>query len=235
MLRRILNMLLRLVKSLFASAPDPRESEKAARHGHEDLLARITDARGRVQTIQLQLEHALASSRQEVASLLNEARRLVEIGREDAARLVLHRRQAALERIQSLEGQLARVTLEDQALAGVGERLESAIAVRSTHQHISAVRYDAAAVRATVTEALTGVSEEFSGLLAELSAASERAEYMESRADALDELVEIGVLSSDASLTHLPGAESHSTEVEALLECLSHTVGSECAPSHPHP
>ena len=140
------------------------------------------------------------------------------IGREDAARLVLHRRQAALERIHSLEGQLARVTLEDQALAGVGDRLESAIAVRSAHQQISAVRYDAAAVRATVTEALTGVSDEFSGLLAELSAASERAEYMESRADALDELVEIGVLSSDAPLPHLSGAESHPAEVEALLE-----------------
>ena len=235
MLRRIWNMLLRLVKSLFASAPDPRESEKAARHGHEDLLARITDARGRVQAIQSQLEHALASSRREVGSLLDEARRLVEIGHEDTARLVLHRRQAALERIQALEGQLARVTLEDQALAGVGDRLESAIAVRSAHQQISAVRYDAAAVRATVTEALTGVSDEFSGLLAELSAASERAEYMESRADALDELVEIGVLSSDAPLTHLSGAESHSAEVEALLECLSHTVGSECAPSHPRP
>ena len=218
MLRRIWNMLLRLVRSLFASAPDPRESEKAARHGHVDLLARITDARGRVQAIQSQLEHALASSRREVGSLLDEACRLVEIGREDAARLVLHRRQATLERIQSLEGQLARVTLEDQALAGVGDRLEGAIAVRSAQQHISAVRYDAAAVRATVTEALTGVSDEFSDLLAESITASERAEYMESRADALEELVEIGVLSSDAPLTHLSGAESHSAEVEALLE-----------------
>ena len=131
--RRIWNMLLRLVRSLFASAPDPRESEKAARHGHGDLLARITDARGRVQTIQSQLEHALASSRREAASLLEEARRLVEIGREDATRIVLHRRQAALERIQALEGQLARVTMEDQALAGVGDRLESAIAVRSVN------------------------------------------------------------------------------------------------------
>ena len=65
---------------------------------------------------------------------------------------------------------------------------------------------------------MTGVSDEFSDLLAESITASERAEYMESRADALDELVEIGVLSSDAPLPHLSGAESSSAEVEALLE-----------------
>ena len=218
MLRRIWNMLVRLVKSLFASAPDPRESEKAARRGHEDLQARITDARDRIQTIQSQLEHALASSRREVASLLDEARRLVETGREDAARVVLHRRQAVIDRVRVLDGQLARVTLEGQALASASDRLESTIVVRSAHQYVSAARYDAAAVRATVTEALTDVSDEFSGLLSELRQADERAEYMESRADALDELVEIGVLSSGVPTSQTVGVESHADEVETLLE-----------------
>ena len=230
MLRRIWNMLVRLVRSLFASAPDPRESEKAARRGHEDLLARVTDARGRVQTIQEQLEHAVASSRGEVADLLDEARRLVEAGREDAARMVLHRRQATLDRIRILDGQLARVTLEDQALASASDRLESEIAVRSARQGVSAARYDAAEARAKVTEALTDVSEEFSDLLAELRDADERAEYMESRADALDELVEIGVLSSHIPLPQTAGEESYSEEVEMLLGQMRHSVGSECCP-----
>ena len=218
MLRRIWNMLVRLVKSLFASAPDPRESEKAARRGYEDLQARITDARDRIQTIQSQLEHALASSRREVASLLDEARRLVETGREDAACVVLHRRQAVIDRVRVLDGQLARVTLEGQALASASDRLESTIVVRSAHQYVSAARYDAAAVRTTVTEALTDASDEFSDLLADLREADERAEYMESRADALDELVEIGVLSSGAPMSQTVGVESHFDEVETLLE-----------------
>ena len=224
MLRRIWNMLVSLVKSLFESAPDPRESEKATRQGHEDLLARISDARSRVQSIQGQLEHAIASSQREVARLLDEARVMVESGNEDAARVVLHRRQAVLYRVRVLDGQLTCVILEDQALAGARDRLESEMALRSARQGISAARYDAAEARAKVTEALTDVSDEFSDLLAELRAADERAEYMESRADALDELVEMGVLSSGAPMSQTAVGECRTDGVETLLEQMRRKV-----------
>ena len=211
-------MLVDLVRSLFASAPDPRESERSARDSHQELLARIVDARSRVQTIHAQLEHAVASSNREVASLLEEARRLVETGHEDAARVVLHRRQVVIDRVLLLDTQLARVTLEDQALAGASDRLESEMAVRFARQGVSAARYDAAEARARITEVLTDVSDEFSDLLSELRAADERAEDMEVRADALDELVGIGVLSPQLSLPQLVSDESHSDEVETLLD-----------------
>lgn len=216
MLLRIWNALVKLVRSLFESAPDPRESEKA-QGGCETLMARISDARGRVQSIREQLEHGVAVSQREVESLLHEARRLVEAGRDDAARVVLHRRQAALDRVRVLDEQLARVTLEDHALASASYKLESEIALRSARQGLSAARYDAAEARAKVTEALTDVSDEFSDLLAELRDADERAEYMESRADALDELVEVGMLKSHLSLPQTESMEPHRDEVEALL------------------
>ena len=218
MLLRMWNALVKLVKSLFESAPDPRESERSSQDSHEELLTRIAVARGRVQSIREQLEHGVALSQREVESLLHEARRLVEAGRDDAARVVLHRRQAALNRVRVLDDQLARVTLEDHALASASYKLESEMALRSARQDLSAARYDAAEARAKVTEALTDVSVEFSDLLAELRDADERAEYMESRADALDELVEVGVLSSYLSLPQTVSKESHRDEVEALLE-----------------
>ena len=194
MFRRIWLIFVRLVKSLFAPAPDPRKSETAARQRHEDLLARIADARSRVQTIHAQLERRVTASRREAPRLLDEARRLVETGHEDAARVVLRRRQTALDRIRLLDELLARVIWEGQTLASVEDGLKGEIAVRSAHQDAAAARFDAAEARATVTEALTGVSDDFSGVAAELRLADERAEHMESRADALDELVEIGVL-----------------------------------------
>ncbi len=216
MLRRIWDMIVKMVKSLFASAPDPRESENA-RAGHEELLARIAAARSRVQAVQDQLEHGVASCRREAATLLDEARRLVEGGHDDAARVVLHRRQAVLERVQVLDGQLERVMLEDQALASASERLESEIAIRTARHDLSAARYDAAEARARVTETLTDVSDEFSDVLFGLRDADERAECMEARADALDELVEIGVLSSYSTLPRLQDGESPYEEVEAVL------------------
>ena len=236
MLRRMWNMLVRLVKSLFASAPDPRGSETSARDRREELLARIADARSRAQTVQGQLERGVASSQREAANLFDEARRLVATGREDAARVVLHRRQAALDRVRVLDGQLERVLMEGQTLASASDRLESEIAMRSARQGVSEARYDAAEARARVTEALTDVSDEFSDLLAELRAADERSEYMESRADALDELVEIGVLSSSyVPMPQMTGAGSRSDEVEAVLEQMRGEVGSECASPHANP
>ena len=216
-------MLVELLRSLFASAPDPRESERA-QGGHEDLLARISAARGRIRTVQSQLERGVASSQREVADLLDEARRLVEAGRDDAARVVLHRRQTALERLRLLDSQLARIVLEDHALASAGDRLEGEMALRTARQGVSAARYDAAEARAKVTEALTDVSDEFSDLLAELCAADERAESMEARADALDELVDVGVLSLPVSSTQVLSAESSHDEVDTLLEKIMQEV-----------
>ncbi len=208
---------MKMVKSLFASAPDPRESEKS-RGSHEELLARIAAARSGIRAVQGQLEDGVASSRQEIASLFDEARRLVEGGRDDAARVVLHRRQVVLDRVCVLDAQLARVTHEDQVLASANDWLEGEMAIRSARQGVSVARYDAAEARAKVTEALTDVSEEFSELLDELWAADERAESMEARADALDELVEVGVLSTNLALPQVVGNESHTDEVETLLE-----------------
>ena len=216
MLRRMWDMLVKVVKSLFASAPDPREARRSP-GGYEELLARIAGAQSRIQTILAHLDDGVASSRREAAGLFDEARCLVEGGRDDAARVVLHRRQAVLDRVRVLEGQLARLTLEDQALANASERIESEIAIRSARQNLSAARYVSAEARARVTEALTDVSGEFSDLLAELKDADERADHMEARADALDELVEVGVLSPQHSLPQLASDESHPNEVETLL------------------
>ena len=223
MLRRIWDLIVKMVKSLFAPAPDPRESENA-HAGHEELLAGIAAARSRVQVVQDQLEHGVASCRREVASLLDEARRLMEGERDDAARVVLHRRQAVLDRVQVLDGQLERVMLEDQALASASERLESEIAIRTARHHLSVARYDAAEARARVTETLADVSDEFSDVLVGLRDADERAECMEARADALDELVEIGVLSSYSTLPRLPDGGYHSEEVEAVIAQIRHDV-----------
>ncbi len=68
-----------------------------------------------------------------------------------------------------------------------------------------------------VAEALTDVSDDFSDLLAEVWASDERPENMEARADALDELVEVGVLTPATTMSQVLCVESHSGEVESLL------------------
>ena len=59
-------------------------------------------------------------------------------------------------------------------------------------------RLEAAETRARVGEALSGISDELSSVSETLQAEDEHAEYMRARADAIDELVGLGVLPSSA-------------------------------------
>ena len=85
-------------------------------------------------------------------------------------------------------------------------RIESAIAVRSVRHGISAARYDDAETRVRVAEVLAEISEEFYDVVEGSSATDEHAEYMEARADALDELVEMRVLPSAGRSRILPSS-----------------------------
>ena len=219
MIPRMSDMLSRLVKPLLDPAPDPREREGSGRE-HEELLSRISDARSRVQAVQPRLRSWRSSAGREAASLLEEARRLVEGDNEAAARVVLRRRLVTLDRVSVMDSHLAQIAEEDRILENASVRLESEVAVRAVRYGISVARYDAAEARVTVTEVLAEISEEFSGMVGELSAADERTEDMEARADALDELVEMGVLSAAVCI---PGAASQgqrSNEVESLIDQL---------------
>ena len=219
MFPRILDTLSRLAGPLLKSAPDPREQNSPGR-GHEDLLLRITDARSRIQAVRTHLEDWHASATQEAADLLEEARRLVGADNEEAARVVLRRRASVFGRLTIMDEHLAQISEEDRILEDAGVRLESEITLRSVRYGISAARYDAAAARVTVTEVLSDISEEFSDVVEDLSVADERAADMEARADALDELVGLGVLMPAHLATPYPQPDVDSDEVERLLEQL---------------
>ena len=170
-------MLVKMVKSLFASAPDPRDPSERPRRTSSTEVAQ--GRRGLTKNGSLRFSSKV-----------------------DASLRLLHRRQAVLDRVSWA----ARPP-------DTRDQLEERIGARSF-----AARQNLAA--GSSGSLLTDVSGEFSDLLAELKDADERAEHMEARADALDELVGIGVLSPQLSLPQLVSDDSHSDEVESLLEKL---------------
>ena len=198
MMRRILSLLRSWIDALFAPAKDPREESTSVTRRQEELLARVHDARERIEAIRTQLEREMESGRREVPRLRDEARRLLHDDREDVARLVLRRRQAAVEHIRFLEDQIAQVDREAQTLAAIEDKLRTQIAAYSAHKDVATARFDAAEARVTVSEALSGISDELFDLPSTTSLTDERAEYMQARADAIDELVGLGVLPSSA-------------------------------------
>ena len=198
MIRRVLSILKSWIKALFAPAKDPREGPPSGRRRQADLLARVRDARERIEATRTTLEREMESSRGETARLRDEARRLLHDDREDVARLVLRRRQAAVEHVRFLEEQTAYVDRDAQALAAAEYMLRTEVAASATHKDVATARFDAAEARLTVSEALSGISDELLDLPSTTGLTDERAEYMQARADAIDELEGLGVLSYSA-------------------------------------
>ena len=198
MIRRILPLLGSWIDALFAPAKDPREESTPVTRRQQELLARVRDARKRIEAVRVHLERGMEPSREEIKRLRDEARRLLHDDREDVARLVLRRRQAAVEHIRFLEDQIAQVDREAQTLAAIEDKLRTQIAAYYAHKDVASARFDAAEARVTVSEALSGISDELFDLPSTTGLTDERAEYMQARADAIDELVGLGVLPSSA-------------------------------------
>ncbi len=194
MIRRILSILKSWIKGLLAPAKDPREGPTSARRRQEELLARVGDARERVEATRAHLERSMESGRGETMKLKDEARRLVGEDREDVARLVLRRRQAVVEHVRFLEEQADQIGKEAQTLSAVEYMLRSEVAACAAYEDAAEARLRAAEARVRVREALSGISDEFS----DVSDVDERADYMRARADAMDELANRGALPSSA-------------------------------------
>ena len=219
MIRQILSLLRSWIDALFAPAKDPREESTPVTRRQEELLARVRDARERIEAVRVHLERGMEPSREEIKRLRDEARRLLHDDREDVARLVLRRRQAAVEHIRFLEDQIAQVDREAQTLAAIEDKLRTQIAAYYAHKDVASARFDAAEARVTVSEALSGISDELIELPSTTGLTDERAEYMQARADAIDELVGLGVLRSSAGSVSGPESEDGDfvEEIETVL------------------
>ena len=198
MIRRILSLLMSWIDTLFAPAEDPREEPPSARWRQAELLGRVLDARERIEVTRAQLEREMESGRREVSRLRDEARRLLYDDKEDIARLVLRRRHGAVEHMRFLEEQIAHVDRDAQALAAAEYMLRAEVIASDAHKDVATARFNVAEARVTVSEALSGISDEFANVSEALQIADERTEYMQARADAIDELVGLGVLRSSA-------------------------------------
>ena len=198
MIRRILSLLRSLIDALFAPAEDPREGSSTGRRRQAELLGRVRDAKASIEATRTTLEREMESCRGETARLRDEAGRLLHDDKEDVARLVLRRRQAAVEHVRFLEEQIAYVDKDAQALAAAEYMLRTEVAASAAHKDVATARFDAAEARVTVSEALSGISDELFDLPSTTGLTDERAEYMQARADASDELVGLGVLPSSA-------------------------------------
>jgi phage shock protein A len=196
-------------------AEDPRQVLDYAYTQQQQLLVKLRQGLVEVATSKEQLERQSRKLEARVPQLEDQARRAVGAGRDDLARVALERKRTALGEIEGLTTQIAEVGAEEKRLAGQERALQVRIEEFRTHRDVVSARYSASEAEVKVKEALSGVSGELAELGMAVGRAEEKADRLQSRARALDSLVDLGALQPmgggdyvEAELTRLTsGAE----------------------------
>ena len=224
---------LRLIFSAKASnamdrAEDPRQVLDYAYGQQQLLLVKLRQGLVEVATSKQQLERQSKKLSSRVPQLDEQARRAIGAGRDDLARIALERKRTALAEIEGLTTQVAEVDAEEKRLAGQERALQVRIEEFRTHRDVVSARYSASEAEVKVKEALSGVSGELAELGMAVGRAEEKADRLQSRARALDSLVDIGALQpaggGDYVETELRRLTS-GAEIDDELERLKAEVG----------
>ena len=225
-----------LVKAAMAPAEDPRQAYASAGQRQQDLLVKVQAALRELEASKVRLQSKTAETNEKLPRLEEQAKQALIEGHEDIARLSLRRRQVALVELKALGQQVAEVEADPQRLSLLEERIATEIEAFRARQDIIAARYNAAEAQVQLGEALTGVSDDLAQFGTALEKAEERAQYMQARAAAIDQLVDDGVLRGPtlgADPTGMTVAEAEITQaVEDQLAALKQQVSAQLPPQH---
>ncbi len=194
LLRRLVSLIRSLTKALVTPAEDPRQRRVSPLEREAELLTRVKQGIVQIEASKHRLQLQARQMRGKLTEWEDQARRHLLGGREDLARQALRSFRTILQECQALDQQIAGLEQEEKMLTVGEQRLAAKMeALRSRQEAISA-RYAASEAQALISEALTGLSGELTDLSLSLESAQQKTEEMQSRASAIDELVESGTL-----------------------------------------
>jgi phage shock protein A len=128
------------------------------------------------------------------------------------ARLALERKNVVLPQISNLDNQMADIQLQQERLKDRETRLSTKVEVFKTRKGIIKAQYSfSAEAQVRIKENTMGISEEMSDVGVSLNRAEEKAQKMQAKALALEEMIDSGVL----------------TDYTAPSECIAGDLGAE--------
>jgi len=176
------------------SLEDPKASldyslsklEEARRELSRSLIE-VSAAKRRLQNQRMQMVAAAEKYQQQ-------AEAAVDADRDDLARLALERKQESEARVADLDANIASLERQEASLKENQIRLDRKIKTfRYKKEELKAI-HDSAKAQVKVQESLSGISKDLADVGNTIRRTEERILEMESRADAIDALVDEGIL-----------------------------------------
>jgi len=205
---------------------------------YEQMLDQITQVKRGLVAItgsRKQIELQEQQLKQTVDHLTDQAKAALAQGREDLAREALSRKTAAQSQIDALEPQRRQLGEEQEKLERTLAQLQQRVNNFRTQKEVLKAQYSAAKAESSIGETAAGISKSFGDTGADIQRAQDKIATMQARAEAVDELLQSGVLEdvggsgSDEIQKELDEAGTN-TQVDAELAALKAQIAGQEAP-----
>jgi phage shock protein A len=165
----------------------------------DELLNRLRRGIAEVATAKKRIELQKTKLLDNARTLDEQARRALDGNREDLAKLALERKNANMLRLQSLDRQITEIKIEKEKLEQTEKRLSSKVEEFKSRKEIIKAQYSAAETQVRIKESVTGISEEMADVGIAMSQAEDKTEKMKAKSQALDDMMDSGVLTDSSS------------------------------------
>jgi phage shock protein A len=194
LLNRISTVIKQKANYLVDKYEDPRQALDYSYEKQRELVNRLRRDMAEVVTAKKRLEMQKARLWDNIRTLDEQARRSLDSDREDLAKLALQRKNANLIQMQGLDRQIAEMKAEQEKLEQTEKRLTAKVEEFKSKKEVIKAQYSSAEAQVRIKESITGISEEMTDVGMAMNRVEEKAEKMKSKAQALDEMIDSGVL-----------------------------------------
>jgi phage shock protein A len=194
LLNRISTVIKQKANYLVDKYEDPRQALDYSYEKQRELVNRLRRDMAEVVTSKKRLEMQKARLWDNIRTLDEQARRSLDSDREDLAKLALQRKNANLIQMQGLDRQIAEMQAEQEKLEQTEKRLSAKVEEFKSKKEVIKAQYSSAEAQVRIKENITGISEEMTDVGIAMNRVEEKAERMKSKAQALDEMINSGVL-----------------------------------------
>ena len=182
------------VNHFLDNAEDPGESLDLS---YEKMITNLQDTKRHladVVTERVSLENQMAQAQKAADKADADARMALGANREDLARAELAQKQSELQKIASLKEAHDTVAAQVQKLTDYESKLQDHIEQFRTQKEVTKSEMTAAQAEVKAGESLTGIGQGMNDAGEAMRRAEDRTQQMESKASALDGLMESGAL-----------------------------------------
>jgi phage shock protein A len=199
LMNRISTVISQKVSTLLDRFENPQEALDYSYLKQQEMLNKLRRSLAEIITSRKRLEMQKSRLWDNIRLLDEQARRALEAGREDLARLALERKNANLTQMQSLDKQISDMKQEEQKMEEAEKRMSIKVEEFKGRKEVIKAKYSAAEAQVKIKESVTGISEEMTDVGMAMDRAEEKTERMRAKSQALDEMINSGVLTDYTS------------------------------------